>query len=629
MIVAAAAILSLFAITHFRYGAPPPHGQVTPELAPQTDPDPLATEPLPLPPSASEQIAALLMGQVVDVDPEGDLVRRILRRLPARDADAVSSVLQQAHIRAPGQSPVLAETGTDELLLMLMAVIAATTNPEGAFQLSYQIPSHRLRTAWQQAVMETWALVDARSALRWMAESRFDALDRPSIFAVLAASDPHLLLEVAESLSDGSRLLAEEVALIAVARRDVRSALDYLSDIIAADAPARAANALRAVGTGYAHFNTEAAWEWAVALDHRGATAALVGVLEVMMEMNLERAVQLSTQLTLEEQRAGILARIFGPPPRDRITTFRAAESGLWLAGDAATDWLRVVLGQWATADPDAALEWALIHAYRADAATMFEIVGTAAHSLAPEFVIDAMYYVPYPYRGGWLATAESHQLDDAAVASTTPASAQAPQQQAAVSESHTSVLQTRADANEIDDTGVLALATALLDMLELPDDRQNSPAPGLAEHMQRATLPELLKWRVHTDPYTALDEVRRLDVDDPIRDITLRNVVRQWVLIDPVESLRGAELLRGRARDAWLEHAVAEWALVDPESLLDFLERRHPDMPLAGAVFHALSSADLIRAYEQRIRRVAGQLPVYWRVALENRIRHLVEAPD
>ncbi len=156
---------------------------------------------------------------------------------------------------------------------------------------------------------------------------------------------------------------------------------------------------------------------------------------------------------------------------------------------------------------------------------------------------------------------------------------------------------------------------------LQLLEERLLHALPEeLSDAARRVLLVELLVWQVHVDPYGVLEDARHLRVDDPLRDITLRNIAREWVLIDPPEVIRNADRFSGRARATWLTAALSAWAELDPEGLMDYLERRAIDLHLAAAAFPILSSAEFINRYRERIIQVAAQFPIYYRVALERR---------
>lgn len=300
------------------------------------------------------------------------------------------------------------------MALSRIAVVATLIDPQEALSLGDRIDDNRLRMSYRQTVVETWTVVDAASVLDWITTDEAAPFRTPLIWALLAAVDPERLLEIAAYLVGEQQLLAEEAALIAVARHDVRSAIDHVNRILAHEVVnvARADNALRSVGTGYAHWDAESAWQWASTLESE-FNAALFGVLTVVVEMNVERAVEhLLADPTGQWVSAG-LTMIFGPPPRDPRLAGRAADRLALAADPSARRLLTAALTSWASADPDSALFWALANVYRIDAAVVFAQIGMAAAALDPAYAATAEAYVPYVYRAGWTASAAMRVAGD------------------------------------------------------------------------------------------------------------------------------------------------------------------------------------------------------------------------
>lgn len=303
-----------------------------------------------------------------------------------------------------GQLPDNASRG---MALSRIAVVATLIDPLEALALGDRIDDDRLRTSYRQTVVETWTVLDSASVLDWITTDQAAPFRTPLMWAVLAASNPERLLNVAENLAGESQLLAEEAALIAVARRDVRSAIHHLERIVEHEvgASARVDNALRSVGTGYAHRDSEGAWLWASALEPE-YEAALYGILPVVIEMNIERAVEHLLADPSGKWVPPALTMIFGPPPQDPLIAGRAADRLALAVDGPARGLLIAALTTWASADPDAALYWALANAYRIDAAVVFAQIGMAAAALDPAYAATAEAYVPYDHRAGWTASA-------------------------------------------------------------------------------------------------------------------------------------------------------------------------------------------------------------------------------
>ncbi len=327
-------------------------------------------------------------------------IEHVVAALPALDArrltlDALGALAQHDPERAWQEGAALRDAALGRRALVAVAEAWASTDPAAALAHAAHVNDRRHANLLRSAAIEHWASVDPLALLEYLSAAPLeDVRAAGPVFAMLASADPSTAIALAERLTGTQRTEALAAGFTALTMQDAAAAIERLARV---PAGVERSQLTRAVATGYASTNADAAIAWMKALDPP-STVAREGIVDGLFSAHPERAIDFVVA-EISEGAATRLALGLDWSALDPGTVI-GSEFFAQLAGAVASTRdassqasLQMITASWVETDPEGALTWAVARGEPAVVRQIGEEIGSQdiglalayAERLAPE----------------------------------------------------------------------------------------------------------------------------------------------------------------------------------------------------------------------------------------------------
>jgi hypothetical protein len=284
--------------------------------------------------------------------------------------------------------------------LQLMADRWALLDPDRALALARDLRDERLRFTFEAAGLRALARTEPGAAIARLASADAATRQRGLLGALgeLVRADPERVLSLAESLPADGRRAAVAAAIAQLATRDPLAATRYVENL---PPGTDRQNMVQLVARAYGRHDADAALDWARAQPDRNLVSAVVsGVAEgdprraLDVVLSLEAPADRIRGLQAALMRAGFASDAEAAAIADRVIALEDPS----MRNLPAT----MLLPQWASRSPDAAMRWLLanVSAVPADA---FMQIGQQIAAHDPRAATGYTTQIPPTARESWL----------------------------------------------------------------------------------------------------------------------------------------------------------------------------------------------------------------------------------
>ena len=272
------------------------------------------------------------------------------------------------------------------------------SDPRAALDALTGIHDPELRRTFRSTAIRGWSAVEPEQALEYLIEDGDNSGLTHHALIRIARADPQRALELAGNLQGQQARLGMQSALGAWAEDDVTSALAFVENLPLSQ---RRSKLQSAVARAYGKQQPEAAFAWAQSLEPPAPKVleAVVGGIALTDPVGAVDALLTLESEELRRQAARSIAMHVGYSGKPQVLAERLV---MLPDGETKRDAMRMLISNWASANPESALTWLL--ANDATAGMMnFSLVAKQLGHMDPATAVRYTTKVPPAYRQAWI----------------------------------------------------------------------------------------------------------------------------------------------------------------------------------------------------------------------------------